>query len=78
MRMAAEDYRAFAAQCTKLAQNMRHPADKARLIDMAQAWRDLADRLAADSDLPTRNPIDRDYLAGRDQPRVSRARNGGS
>ena len=43
----AEEYRAFAAKCLALAQSISDQDDKARLIEMAQAWRDLADRLEA-------------------------------
>jgi hypothetical protein len=42
---AAEEYRRYAALCIALAQNMRSEQDKARLLQMAQAWRDLADKL---------------------------------
>ena len=43
---SADEYRALAAQCFALAQNATDPSDKNRLIQMAQAWRDLADRVA--------------------------------
>jgi len=43
----AEEYRAFAAKCLALAQSISDQDDKARLIEMAQAWRDLADKLDA-------------------------------
>jgi hypothetical protein len=54
---SAEDYRAFAAQCIELAQNVPDPADKARLMYMAQAWLDLASRL--DSQSPRSEPDDK-------------------
>lgn len=45
-RMAsAEDFRRYAAECVALAQRMSDPADKAHMMRMAQAWRDLADRI---------------------------------
>jgi hypothetical protein len=44
---APEEYRAFAAKCLTLAQSISDPDDKARLVEMAQAWRDLADKLEA-------------------------------
>jgi hypothetical protein len=47
---SAEDYRAFAAKCLALAQSISDQDDKARLIEMAQAWRDLADKLEAARD----------------------------
>ena len=48
-----EDYRGFAAKCLELAQNASDPDDKARLIEMAQAWRALADKI--ESSLPGNN-----------------------
>ena len=43
----ADEYRAFAAKCLAVAQGISDQDDKARLIEMAQAWRDLADKLEA-------------------------------
>jgi hypothetical protein len=40
----AEDYRRHAAECVRLAQHSSSPGDKAALIEMAQKWRELADR----------------------------------
>ena len=51
---AADDFRRYAAECVALAQQMSDPADKAHMLQMAQAWRDLADKQAsksADDDL---------------------------
>jgi hypothetical protein len=42
---APSECRAFAARCVALAQNISDPDDKARLIEMAQAWREFADKL---------------------------------
>jgi hypothetical protein len=43
--MAVEDdYRRYAAECLALAKTASDPNDKARLLQMAQAWRDLADK----------------------------------
>jgi len=40
--MAADDaYLRYAEQCVALAAKSASPADKARLLQMAQAWRDL-------------------------------------
>jgi hypothetical protein len=55
---SAKDYRAFAAQCAALAQNAADPADKTRLMYMAEAWRDLAERLVADSRSYADRPAD--------------------
>ena len=39
-----DDYLHFAAECIALAQRAADQNDKARLLQMAQAWRDLADK----------------------------------
>lgn len=43
---SVEDYRRHAAQSLSLAQSTDNPDDKARLLQMAEAWHELADRLA--------------------------------
>jgi hypothetical protein len=50
---SAEDYRRYAGECLRLAQNASEPDDKARLLQMAQAWHDLADKLAANDSTDT-------------------------
>ena len=42
---SAEEYRSLAEQCFALAQKATDPDDRARLIQMAQSWRELADRI---------------------------------
>jgi hypothetical protein len=42
--VAADEYRRYAAECIPLAQQASDPGDKAHLLRMAQAWRDLADK----------------------------------
>jgi len=42
---SAEDYLQHAEECSVLAQSTDDPDDKARLLQMAEAWRDLAERL---------------------------------
>jgi hypothetical protein len=42
---SAEDYRQYAAECLALAKRSQNPDDKARLLQMAQAWRELAAKL---------------------------------
>jgi hypothetical protein len=37
-------YLMYAEQCLVLAANSSNPADKARLLQMAQAWRDLSEK----------------------------------
>ena len=41
----AEDYREYALQCVRLAQSAATDEDRARLLAMASAWRELADKL---------------------------------
>jgi hypothetical protein len=40
-----DDYKIFAASSLELAHKTDNPADKARLLGMAEAWLDLSDRL---------------------------------
>ena len=40
-----DDYRDYAARTMDLAQRASSPADKGRLLMMAEAWLDLADRV---------------------------------
>jgi len=39
---SADEYRDYAAQGVALASKSSNPGDKARLVQMAQPWRDLA------------------------------------
>jgi hypothetical protein len=48
----AEIYRTYAAECLALAQKSQNPEDRARLLQMAQAWRQLAERHEARSGAP--------------------------
>ncbi|MFZ2094792.1 MAG: hypothetical protein WAU99_23885 [Pseudolabrys sp.] len=41
---AAVDYRRYAAECIRLAQRVSDSDDKARLLDMAETFRELADK----------------------------------
>jgi hypothetical protein len=44
-RMASvDDYLQYAEQCVALAAKSSNPADKARLLQMARAWRDLSEK----------------------------------
>ena len=46
MRVSSPDeLRSYAVDCARLAKATRDPRDKARLLNMARAWTDLADRL---------------------------------
>jgi hypothetical protein len=40
----SNEYRAFAAHCLTFAKSTPNTADKTRLLTMAEAWFDLADR----------------------------------
>jgi hypothetical protein len=39
----AEQYRHYAAECIRLAQQSQHPPEKDMLLSMAAAWRRLAE-----------------------------------
>jgi hypothetical protein len=41
---SADEYREYAEQCMALASKSPNPGDKARLLQMAQAWHDLAEK----------------------------------
>ena len=41
---SVDEYLQYAEQCLALAAKSSHAADKARLLQMAQAWRDLAEK----------------------------------
>jgi hypothetical protein len=41
---SVDEYLRYAEQCLALAANSSSAADKARLLQMAQAWRDLAEK----------------------------------
>jgi hypothetical protein len=38
----------YAEECLRLAQRATDAATRARLLDMAQAWRDLCDKIPSD------------------------------
>jgi len=38
------DYHRYAAECVRLAQRVSDPMDKARLLDMAETFRELAEK----------------------------------
>ena len=42
---SADEFRRYAAECVALAQQMTDTADRAHMLQMAQAWRELADKL---------------------------------
>ena len=44
---SADEYDEYAEQCMVLATKSSNPADKARLLQMAQAWRELTAKLDA-------------------------------
>jgi hypothetical protein len=45
----AEQYRQHADECIRLAGSAGDPVDRALLLQMAQAWRRLADRAEAEN-----------------------------
>ena len=40
----AQEYRQLAADCLRVAQQIKNPNEKAVLLQMAQKWRSLAER----------------------------------
>jgi hypothetical protein len=42
----ADEYRRHAAECLRVAQRVSDPNDKALLIQMAERWRELAEKIA--------------------------------
>jgi hypothetical protein len=44
MEARAEQYRRYAADCVRVAQETTNPADKAMLLQMAETWRRMADK----------------------------------
>jgi len=43
-----EQYRQYAAECIRVAQQIQSPRDKTTLLDMAQKWRALAAKVEAE------------------------------
>jgi len=48
MRLSAEEYRARAAQCERMAERNRDPTLKAQYLELARQWRDLAQQVEKD------------------------------
>jgi hypothetical protein len=48
MPLSAEDYRARAAQCERMAERHRDQTFKAQYVELARQWRDLAERAEND------------------------------
>jgi hypothetical protein len=46
----ASEYRKLAAECLQIANNMSLNAERARLMEMAQKWLELAQKAEADAD----------------------------
>ena len=53
---SAVDYRRYAAECVRLAQQVADPDDKARLLDMAETFRELADKNEVRHAAPPEDP----------------------
>jgi len=47
---SAKDYRRYAAECMALAERMSDPSDKSRLVQMAQAFMELAEKRRREGD----------------------------
>ena len=46
MASASEQYRQYAAECLRIAQATRDQGQKVRLLEMAEAWKHLAEESA--------------------------------
>jgi len=46
----AEQYRHYAAECIRLAQQSQYPPEKDMLLRMASTWRRLAERAESEGD----------------------------
>jgi len=49
---SADEYYEYVEQCIVLASRCLHPGDKVRLLQMAKAWRNLAEKLEASQNRP--------------------------
>jgi hypothetical protein len=49
---SADEYYQYVEQCIELASRCLHPGDKVRLLQMAKAWRDLAEKLEVSQNRP--------------------------
>ena len=49
---SADEYYEYVEQCIALALRCVHPGDKARLLQMAKAWRELAEKLETKQENP--------------------------
>jgi hypothetical protein len=52
----AEDHRRFAAECLAMAQRASNPSDRARLLEMANAFNELAAKLDAEKNQNRQGP----------------------
>jgi len=41
----ADEYRRYAAECVRVAQTSGNPNDKKMMLEMAQKWRELAEKV---------------------------------
>lgn len=48
---SAEEYRRYAAECIALVQQAQTAEQKARLLEIAEAWRGLADKIERSASL---------------------------
>ena len=53
--MPSDEYYEYVERCIALALKCEQPGDKARLLQMAKAWRELAEKLDASQDSPVRD-----------------------
>ena len=46
----AEEYRGYAAECLRLSQTSGNPNDKRLMLEMAEKWRELAEKAERQND----------------------------
>jgi len=51
----ADEYRQYATECLRVAQHTNNPSDKAMMLEMAQKWRELAERSEREDDTKSTN-----------------------
>jgi hypothetical protein len=52
---STDEYYEYVGQCIALSSRCLHSRDKVRLLQMAKAWRDLAEKLEASQKKPVEN-----------------------
>ena len=64
-----DELRSYAVDCARLARPATDPLDKARLLNMARAWSDLADRIEKIREVGGKVPVP-DEVSPPDPPAI--------